>query len=77
MPYKKYKNNYGWCNYPFENDPLGYCFGFANKVDKKATKEEIRKMCSEKIEKETRVSKALNLKKGDYWCEFFKESGEK
>ena len=22
-----------WCNYPFENDPLGYCWGYAGFVD--------------------------------------------
>ena len=76
MPYKKYKNNYGWCNIPFLNDPLGYCWGYATMVDKKASKEEIKKMCSKKVESVSEASKALGLKVGDYWCEFYKESEE-
>ena len=46
MPYKKYKNKYGWCKYPFTNDALGYCWGFAICVDKGKSKEEIKKKCS-------------------------------
>jgi len=60
MPYKKYQNNYGWCIYPFMNSPLGYCWGFAAKVDKKAGKEEIRKGCS------------MKDKEGNYYCEYYK-----
>jgi len=72
MPYKKYKNKYGWCDYPFENDCFGYCWGYASNVDKKATKEDIKKSCSKKVEEETNVSKNLRLKIGDYWCEYYK-----
>jgi len=46
MPYKKYKNPDSRCKYPFTNDPFGYCWGFALNVDKKATKEEIKKYCN-------------------------------
>jgi len=73
MPYKKYKNPDSRCKYPFTNDPLGYCWGFANKVDEKASKEEIKKMCSKRVEKISNVSKSLGLKIGDYWCEFYKK----
>ena len=34
MPFKKYDSQkLGWCNYPFENNPLGYCWSYANFID--------------------------------------------
>ena len=43
--YLKYKNPDTRCHYPFTPDYFGYCWGYAYKVDKKATKKEIIKMC--------------------------------
>jgi hypothetical protein len=81
MPYKKYKNNYGWCNYPFENDAAGYCFGYADAVDKGKSKEEILKMCNKKVTKndieDCKYLEAAGYKLGDYWCEFYKDKEEK
>jgi hypothetical protein len=71
--YKKYKNRYGWCTYPFENSGLGYCWGYAYAVDDNASKKDIKKMCSGKL---TEDDKDLSLKKGDYYCEFYKECGK-
>ena len=34
MPFMKYKNPDKNCTSPFENDALGYCWGYANAVDK-------------------------------------------
>ena len=31
--YKKYKNPDKRCSYPFTNDVLGYCYGFAGWLD--------------------------------------------
>lgn len=42
-PYLKYKNPDSRCWYPFEPDPLGYCWGYAQYIDMGATKEEIIK----------------------------------
>jgi len=33
------------CTYPFNNDPLNYCWGYAGLVDKGASEEEIKEMC--------------------------------
>ncbi len=44
-PYLKYKNSDSRCWYPFEPDALGYCWGYAQYVDMKATKKEIIKLC--------------------------------
>ena len=40
-----YKNPDPRCKYPFEPDPLGYCWSFAIHVDKKHTPEQIFKSC--------------------------------
>lgn len=44
-PYLKYKNPNN-CSYPWTDGSNGYCWGYAGKVDGKATKKEIKKMCS-------------------------------
>ncbi len=82
---EKYKNNYGWCSYPFKNNPLDCCCGYARAVEKGKSKEEIKKMCSKKVtESDNRNCKyleAAGYKVGAYWCEFYKprikESEEK
>ena len=72
MPYKKYQNNFGWCKYPFDNSPLGYCWGFANDIDEGKSKEEIKKRCSKKVtKKDLEIAKRIGLKIGDYWCDFY------
>ena len=72
--YKKYKNNYGWCRYPFENNCFGYCWGYACKVDEGKSEDEIRDGCSAKVESEdVESAKKDNLKVGDFWCEYYKE----
>ena len=43
--YEKYRNKNKACKYPFEPDALGYCWGYAQYVDMKATKKEIIKLC--------------------------------
>ena len=46
MKYAKYKNPDKQCQYPFEPDHLlGYCWGYATMIDKKAKKDEIIAMC--------------------------------
>ena len=76
MPYKKYQNNFGWCRYPFDNNPFGYCWGFATDIDNKKSKEEIRKSCSKKVTKKQEnnpkyAAISMRLKAGDYWCEYY------
>ena len=31
--YTKYENKDERCTYPFSDDPLGYCWGYANFID--------------------------------------------
>ena len=53
--YKKYRNAFGWCSYPWQPEPLGYCWAFAHWVDgtlivkekKIETKEDLWKFCNE------------------------------
>ena len=67
MMYKKYQNKN--CAYPFTNEPLGYCWGYANMVDKGAGQAEIQAMCSKVADEDLKGI----CKKGDYYCEFYKE----
>jgi len=60
-----YKNNYGWCRYPYMPGPLGYCWGYAAGVDEGKTKEEQYKSCTAKDEN------------GKYYCEFYKGLDDK
>jgi hypothetical protein len=47
----KYKNNYGWCSYPFcEGGGIDYCWGFATDVDNKVSKTKIHEQCKNKCE---------------------------
>jgi len=46
-PYLKYKNPDSRCNYPFEPDAFGYCWGYATKIDNGATREEIINLCKD------------------------------
>lgn len=42
----KYRNNFGWCSYPFcEGGGIDYCWGFASDIDKKSSKSAIHKSC--------------------------------
>jgi len=59
MVYAKYKNNYGWCNYPFCCGGIDYCWGYACNVDDNKTRIEILKYCSEKDNK------------NEYYCEYY------
>ena len=34
------------CSYPFHNDGIDYCWGYAEKVDRNATQGEIETMCA-------------------------------
>ena len=66
--YKKYQNKKHF-NYPFTNEPLGYCWGYAKMVDKGASEKEIKAMCS-KVADETIPG---ICKKGEYYCDCYKE----
>ena len=46
--YDKYNSNkkLSWCDYPFEPCGLGYCWGFATRVDKgKGSEKDMKKFC--------------------------------
>ena len=45
-PFLKYKNPDPRCNYPFTDDPMGYCWAFAHYVDGTAGFEDIETICS-------------------------------
>ena len=42
--FKKYQNKN--CDYPFSNEPLGYCWGYAHHVDGTVGFKNLDKLCS-------------------------------
>jgi len=67
--YQKYKNKNKYCKYPFENESLGYCWGYANMVDNGASEAEIKAKCSMIASEDIQGI----CKKGEYLCEYYKE----